>query len=82
MVAGAAIGAVVGAVLTYLFFTERGREMRDRMVPAVDNLREDFARLQQTLEKVGEMANEGLRVVQDFNAARAQSQFPSDRTSH
>ena len=80
--AGATIGAFVGAFVTYLFFTERGRDLRERIEPAVGGLRDDFARFQRTLEKVGEMANEGLRVVQDFNTARAGSQFPSDRTSH
>ena len=80
--AGAMIGAFVGAFVTYLFFTERGRDMRQRMEPAVDGLRDEFARFKNTLEKVGDMANEGLRVVQEFNAARTQSQFPSDRTSH
>ena len=80
--AGATIGAFVGAFVTYLFFTERGREMRQRMEPAVDSWRDEFARFQRTLEKVGDMANEGMRVVQEFSAARAQSQFPSDRTSH
>ena len=82
MATGAAIGAFVGAFVTYLFFTERGREMRQRMEPTVDGLRDEFAKFQRTLEKVGDMANEGLRVVQEFNAARTQSQFPSDRTSH
>jgi hypothetical protein len=52
------------------------------MVPAVDGLRDDFVRFQSAIEKFGGMASEGLRVVQDFNAARAQSPFPSDRTSH
>jgi hypothetical protein len=28
------------------------------------------------------MANEGMRVVQEFNTARTQSQFPNDGTSH
>jgi hypothetical protein len=28
------------------------------------------------------MANEGMRVVQEFNTARVQPHFPSDRTSH
>ena len=82
LAAGATIGAFVGAFVTYLFFTDQGRELRDRMEPAVDGLREEFARFQRTLEKVGDMANEGMRVFQEFNAARTQSQFPSDRTSH
>jgi hypothetical protein len=79
---GATVGAFVGAFVSYLFFTERGRDVRQRMEPAVDGLRDEFARFQRTLEKVGDMATEGLRVVQEFNTARTQSQFPSERTSH
>ena len=83
VMAGALVGALVGACAGYLFFTEAGRQMRDRMEPMVDDLKREFARFQKTLEKVGDMANDGMRVVQEFNAARAQSsQFPNDRMSH
>jgi gas vesicle protein len=82
LMTGAVIGAVVGAAASYLFFTERGRGLRERMEPAVDDLRREFARFQKTVEKLGSMANEGMRVVNEFNAARTQSHFPSDRTSH
>lgn len=81
MVAGAMVGALIGAAATYLFFTDVGKGVRDRMEPAVDDLRREFARFQKTIEKVGEMAKEGLRVVNEFNAARGQS-FPSSGTSH
>jgi gas vesicle protein len=77
---GAAIGALAGAAAGFLFFTPRGRDLRDRMEPAVDELRHEFARFQRTVEKVGHMANEGMRVVNEFNAARANS--PSGSTSH
>ena len=79
---GAIVGALTGACAAYLFFTDRGREVRDRFEPMVDDLRREFARFQKTLEKVGDMANDGMRVVQEFNAARSQSQFPNDRMSH
>ena len=69
VVAGAIIGAAVGAAATYLFFTDA-------------DLRREFARFQKTLEKVGEMASDGMRVVNEFNAARAQSSYTSPRTSH
>jgi gas vesicle protein len=79
----AVVGALVGAAAGYLFFTERGRMMRDRLEPAMDDLRQEFGRFQRTIEKVGEMASEGMRVVQEFNAARSQSQYPTDGgTSH
>jgi gas vesicle protein len=80
--AGAVIGAVAGAITSYLFFTERGRVLRDRFEPAVDDLRREFARFQSTVEKLGVMANEGMRAYHEFNAARMQTSFGSNRTSH
>jgi len=76
------VGAVIGAAVGYLFFTDRGRSIRDRMEPRMDDLRQEFGRFQRTLEKVGEMATEGMRVVQEFNSARSQSQYPTGGTSH
>ena len=81
MVAGAAIGAVIGAAASYIFFTERGRHLRDRMEPAVDDLMREFQRVRRTLEKVGDMANDGLRAFNEFQQARSQTQFSSG-TSH
>ena len=80
--AGALIGALLGSAAAYLFFTDRGREVRDRLEPAIGDLQREFARFQGTLEQVGRMANEGMRVVQEFNTARMQTQFPNDGTSH
>jgi len=82
MVAGAIIGAAIGAAASYLFFTDAGATIRNRFEPAVDDLKREFARFQKTLEKVGEMASDGMRVVNEFNAARAQSSYNSPRTSH
>lgn len=75
MMAGALVGALVGAAACYLFFTDNGREMREKIEPAVDELRNEFSRFQRTIEKVGDMANDGMRLVNEFNAARAQSQL-------
>jgi gas vesicle protein len=82
LMAGAVVGALVGAAAGYLFFTDRGRALRERMEPAVDDLRKEFGRFQKTIEKLGVMANEGMRVVNEFNAARGQSPYSSGRTSH
>ena len=79
---GAVLGAAIGAAASYLFFTESGKHVRNRMEPAVDDLRREFARFQKTVEKLGEMANDGIRAVNEFNAARQQSTFSSSRTSH
>lgn len=83
VMAGAMVGALVGAAAAYLFFTDRGRQVRDRFEPMVDDLRDEFARFQRTFEKVGTMASEGVRVVNEFNAARAENPFRNGgSTSH
>ena len=76
------MGALVGAAASYLFFTGRGRVIRDRIEPALQELQKEFMRFQGTIQQVGRMANEGARVVQEFASARAQSQFPGSGTSH
>lgn len=79
---GATIGALIGAAATYLFFTERGRGLRDQLEPALDDARREFVRFQKTIEKVGDLANDGMRMVAEFNAARTQAAYPTDHTSH
>ena len=79
---GAIVGAAVGAAAGYLFFTSAGKQARDRLEPAIDELRREFGRFQNTIVKLGDMANDGIRMVNEFNAARAQSPFTTPRTSH
>ena len=75
---GAVLGAACGAAAAYLFFTERGRELRERIEPAVDELRREFMRFQSTITKVGDLANEGMRAVADFKAAHGQYPWSGD----
>jgi hypothetical protein len=82
VMASAIVGALVGTAVGYLFFTNRGKVFRDRIEPTIDDLRREFGRFQRTLEKVGGVAAEGMRVVQEFNAARAQSPFSGGGMSH
>ena len=82
VVAGAIVGALVGAAASYLFFTDAGKQMRNRVEPALDELRRELGRFQKTIEKLGDMASDGLRVVDEFNAARAESSFSNSHTSH
>ena len=74
-------GAIVGAAVGYLFFTPQGRALRDRIETAMDDVRREFQRFQGTIEKMGVLASDGMRVVNEFNQARAHS-FPSASTSH
>jgi gas vesicle protein len=76
------MGALIGAAAGYLFFTERGKTLRDKMEPMVDDMRREFMKFQQTAQKLGDMANEGMRMYSEFNAARMQGGYGTDRTSH
>jgi hypothetical protein len=77
---GAALGAACGTALAYALFTESGRHIRERMEPAIDDLRREFARFQKTFEKVGDLANDGLRVFEEIRTARGR--YPTDLRSH
>ena len=57
--------------------------LRDRIEPAVNDMKREFTKFQKTIENVGEMANDGMRVINEFTATRAQSSsLGGDRTSH
>ena len=68
VMASAVVGALVGTAVGYLFFTRSGRALRDRIEPSMDELRREFGRFQRTLEKMGEVASEGLSAVQDLRS--------------
>ena len=74
----AVVGAICGAAVGYLFFTDQGRGIRDRLEPAIEDLRREFTKFQATIEKVGALANDGMRVMEEFKAARGH--YPT--TSH
>lgn len=76
------MGALVGAFASYLFFTDRGQALRNRIGPALEDLQQEFGKFQGTIEQVGRVANEGMRVVQEFNVARGQSPFRGDGPAH
>ena len=53
--AGAAIGALVG----YLFFTERGRVLRRQFETTIDTVGPEIARFKSSVSRAAAMASEG-----------------------
>lgn len=47
-----ALAALAGAVVGYLFFTDQGRQLRERLEPMVRAWTEEMGQLQQAAEKV------------------------------
>ena len=59
------VGAVLGGIAGYLFFTERGRTLRRQLEPAIDEIACELNSLRSTVQKVSAVANEGWSVLNE-----------------
>ena len=73
------MGAIVGAIVSYLLFTERGRELRRQLVPALDDLDRELSSLRTTLTRTAGLASEGWKMINDI---AGDARPPSLRTTH
>lgn len=60
------LGAVMGGVFGALYFTERGRRVREQIEPMLDNVIEELQRSRQTLEKARTLSGEGRRALDEL----------------
>jgi hypothetical protein len=60
------LGAVVGGVWGWLYMTEGGRRVRDRIEPKLDDFMNELTRVRGTVEKARTAANEGWRSLSDI----------------
>jgi gas vesicle protein len=65
VLAATVIGAVIGGLAGYMFFTERGRTMRRQLEPAIDDLSRELASFRGTLNRAVGVANEGWQVLNE-----------------
>ena len=72
-VAATVVGAVIGGIAGYLFFTERGRAMRREFEPALDEFARELMSFRATVQKAAAVANEGWTLL---NEALGESQQP------
>jgi gas vesicle protein len=80
--AGATLGALIGAAAAYLFYTDEGRQVRDRIEPAIDEAMAEFGKFRGVIEKVGAMAADGIHALEQFQQARAEQAFPGSGLAH
>jgi hypothetical protein len=59
------IGALAGAIASYLLFTERGRQMRRQIVPALEELEQELSSFRGSLVKTAGLASEGWRLLNE-----------------
>jgi hypothetical protein len=64
-VAATITGAVIGGVAGYFFFTERGRELRRQIEPALDDFAREFNSFRMTIERAAGVANQGWKLLNE-----------------
>lgn len=62
----ACLGAFVGGAAGYLYLTEDGRLLRERLEPGFDDLVREIRRLRSATEKARQAAAEGILTVQEI----------------
>lgn len=76
------IGAGIGALVGYLFFTERGRQLRRQFEPALDDLSRELHSFRSTVQKAAGVANEGWKLLTEAMGENRPQQPPRYPTTH
>jgi gas vesicle protein len=77
------VGAVIGGAAGYLFFTERGRQFRQGLEPALDDIARELNSFRGTVQRAAGVASEGWKLLNDaLGEAGTQGQrFPGTHQS-
>jgi hypothetical protein len=59
------VGAMIGGVAGYLFFTDEGRRLRRQIEPALDDIARELNSFRLTLGKAAGVASEGWKLLND-----------------
>ena len=71
-------GAVIGGVAGYFFFTERGRQLRRQLEPALDDCLRELNSFRTTVEKAVGVAHDGWKLLNEAMEPGSQdSRYPS-----
>lgn len=61
----AMVGAVIGGVAGYLFFTEHGRSLRRQFELAIEDVARELNHVRNTLTRAAGVASEGWKLLND-----------------
>ena len=59
------IGAAIGATVAYMFFTNRGRELRRNLEPALEDFARELNHFRGTVAKAAGVAGEGWKLLNE-----------------
>ena len=82
-IAATIVGAVVGGVAGYLFFTEEGRRMRRQIEPALDDFTRELISFRATFQKAAGVANDSWKLLNDVlgEPGSPTPRYPAGQTS-
>jgi len=76
------VGAVIGGVAGYLFFTDHGRSLRRQIEPALDDFARELMSFRGTVQKAAGVANEGWKLLNEtLGESGEPRRFPSTHQS-
>jgi gas vesicle protein len=77
--AATVVGAIIGGVAGYLFFTEHGRGVRRSIEPALEDVARELNSFRATLQKAAGVASEGWKLLNETlgEAAAQPRRFPT-----
>jgi hypothetical protein len=64
-IAATVVGAVLGGMAGYMFFTEKGRNLRRQLEPAIEDISRELSNFRGTLNRAMGVANDGWKVLND-----------------
>jgi hypothetical protein len=77
-IAATVVGAVLGGMAGYMFFTENGRILRRQLEPAIDDMSRELASFRGTVNRAMGVANEGWKVLnQALGEGGAPARYPT-----
>ena len=82
VIAATLVGAVVGGVAGYLFFTDHGRSVRRQIEPALEDFSRELTSFRATVQKATGMASEGWKMLNEaLGESRPAARYPGRQTS-
>ena len=77
------VGAVIGGVAGYLFFTESWRSARRQIETALEDFSRELMSFRNTVQKAAGVANEGWTLLNDTLGERGKppARYPSGQTA-
>ena len=59
------VGALLGAMTGYLFFTDRGRDLRRRIEPSVEDFARELVSFKGAVARARDVASQGWRLMDE-----------------